>query len=358
MKFALAGGGTGGHAYPAIAVAERLREVAGADLVYYGTERGPEHALAVQHNIPFRPIAASQVRGRSPARLLKGTFNLMRGERHVGRWFEMDRPAALFATGGYAAAPLGRQAKKRGVPFLLFLPDAKPGWAVRFLQRYATTVACSVDASLRYLPRRKTVVTGYPVRRQFSEATREEGIERFGLDASLPTLLVAGGSLGSHHINLTVSKALRRFLERMQLIHVCGKDEEQWLARERQRLPDWQRERYHLHAYTEEMAWAMAAADLAVTRAGASALGELPAAGLPGIVIPGDFSDQHVNASYLVNEGAAVALTSGQIDELESTVLRLIEDADERARMAGAMRRLAKPDAADHLARLLQEMAA
>ncbi len=357
MKFALAGGGTGGHAYPAIAVAERLREHLDTELVYYGTERGAERQVAMSARIPYRVIPAAQFRGRSPARLARGAFALWSGTRAAGRLLDQDRPHAVFATGGYAAAPVGRAAKSRRVPLVLFLPDVRPGWAVRYMQRSATTVACSVDRSLDFLPRRKTVVTGYPLRRQFEEATREEGIRRFELDPALPTLLIAGGSLGAHQINLVVHAALRRLLERMQVIHVSGAAEEQWLTRERERLPDWQRERYHLHAYTEEMAYAMAAADLAVTRAGASTLGELPASGLPAIVIPGSYSDQHENAAYLSNVGAAVTLESRSIDDLEATILDLIDSAPRREAMADAMRGLARPNAASRIAELLREAA-
>ena len=357
MKFALAGGGTGGHAYPAIAVAERLREAFDTELVYYGAERGPERALADQAGIPFHAIPASPLRGRSPLRMLGGGVNLLRGQRRARRWLEADAPAALFATGGYAAAPLGRAARARRVPLLLFLPDVRPGWAVRFMQRPATAVACSVDASLAFLPERKTEVTGYPVRRQFSEATREDGARHFDLDPRIITLLVAGGSLGAHQINRVISDALPSLLERAQLLHICGRDEEAWLRRAREQLPEWQRDRYRIVDYTEEMAWAMAAADLAITRAGASVLGELPMAGLPAIVIPGEFSDQHLNARYLSEQGAAVALHPRELDDLADTALRLLADEPRRASMAEAMRSLARPHAAERLATMLREMA-
>ncbi|MBM3140858.1 MAG: UDP-N-acetylglucosamine--N-acetylmuramyl-(pentapeptide) pyrophosphoryl-undecaprenol N-acetylglucosamine transferase [Chloroflexi bacterium] len=357
MKFALAGGGTGGHAYPAIAVAERLRERLDNELVYYGTEHGAERAISVEARIPYRMIPASQLRGRSPVRVARGALNFLRGTRATLRWFEVDQPAAIFATGGYAAAPVGRAARMRGIPLVLFLPDVRPGWAVRYMQRSATAIACAVERSLDYLPRRRAVVTGYPVRKQFSEATREEGVRRFALDPALRTLLIAGGSLGAHQINLVVHAALRRLLERMQIIHVCGPNEEQWLSRERERLPDWQRERYHLHAYTSEMAWAMAASDLAVTRAGASIFGELPATGLPAIVIPLSLSDQHLNAAYLAELGAAVTLDQRSIDELEETVIALVDNDERRESMASAMRLLARPNAASRIARLVREAA-
>ena len=358
MKFALAGGGTGGHAYPAIAVAERLRAIEGTELVYYGTERGPERAVAENAHIPYRAVPASQVRGRSPIRLATGLARLWRGSQVASRFLAEDRPAAVFATGGYAAAPIGRAAKQAGIPLVVFLPDVHPGWAVRFLARYASKVACSVDRSVASLPAGRTVVTGYPVREQFLTATREEGIARFGLDPALKTVLIAGGSLGAHQINLAVAESLRTLLDQAQLIHISGADEDHWLQRERDKLPEWMRSRYHLHAYTEEMAYAMRAADVAVTRAGASTLGELPATGLPAIVIPGAFSDQHLNAAYLQDEGAAIMLPTDRLDDLAPLIARLLDDAPRRAAMAEAMRRLARPDAASTLATLLREVAA
>ena len=358
MKFGLAGGGTGGHTYPAVAVAEQLRDRDDAELVYYGTLHGPEGAVAEAEGFTFRAVRASPVRSRSPFRMLRGALNLARGYREALRWLEIDEPQAVFATGGYAAASVGRAARRRGIPLLLFLPDVRPGWAVRSLQRQASAVACSVSDSLGYLPGEKTIVTGYPVRKQFAQASREEGAKRFGLDPSRTTLLVTGGSLGAHHINLVVARALRELLERAQIIHIAGREEAQWLAHERERLPQWQQQRYALHPYTDEMAWAMAAADLAVTRAGASVLGELPAAQLPAIVIPADFSDQRNNAEYLVRHGAAVALSGNEIDRLDTEIPRLLDDDEERGQMASAMRELARPDAASRLAEMLEELAA
>ncbi len=213
MRFALAGGGTGGHAYPSITVGEELRAQGEADLVYYGTERGPEHTLAEDASIRFRGIPASQVRG-GPKRMLTGGLNLLRGKRRRRRVLPRG-PARRRSSppGGYAAAPVGWAAHQQRVPMLLFLPDVYPGWAVRFLDRYATTVACSVAAATKSLPAHKTVVTGYPVRPQFHEATREAGIERFGLDPDWPTLLVTGGSLGARSINQAIARALERILD-------------------------------------------------------------------------------------------------------------------------------------------------
>ena len=361
MKFGLAGGGTGGHAYPAIAVAEVLRAgapVNNTEVIYYGTLNGPERRAAADASIPYRVVPASQVRGRSPVRVSTGLWRLWRGTKVASELLREDRPDAVFATGGYAAAPIGRACKAEGIPLVVFLPDAYPGWAVRFLARYATKVACSVEAAVPHLPPEKTVVTGYPVRRQFLEATREQGLIRFGLDPALQTVLVAGGSLGAHTINLSVAESLRPLLDRAQLLHICGRDEEHWLTREREKLPEWLRSRYHLLAYTDEMAYAMAASDLAVTRAGASTLGELPMSGLPAVVIPGGFSDQHYNADYLSERGAAITLPHAEVENLGALILELLDDGGRRDAMSTAMRALARPDATEQLATLLREVAA
>ena len=151
MRFGLAGGGTGGHTYPAVAVAERLRERSDAELIYYGTPRGPERAVAEAEGYAYRPVRASAVRSRSPWRVARGLLNLMRGSREARRWLADDEPGAVFATGGYAAAPVGRAARQLGIPLLLFLPDVRPGWAVRSMQGKASAVTCSVSDSLKYL---------------------------------------------------------------------------------------------------------------------------------------------------------------------------------------------------------------
>ncbi len=356
MRYALAGGGTGGHAYPSLTVGEVLRS-RGADLVYYGSPQGPERALAQAAGIEYRAIPASQVRG-GPKRMILGGLNLLRGRFFAQRRLRADRVGSLFATGGYAAAPVGWAASAAGVPMLLFLPDVVPGWAVRFLGKHATRIACTADASVPSLPAGKAVVTGYPVREQFTLATRAEGIARFGLDPELPTVLVTGGSLGARRINTAVAQALPRLLDRAQVLHISGREEATWLGEERARLADRHRERYHLLPYTEEMAWAMAASDLAVTRAGASTLGELPAVGLPAIVVPGTFSDQHQNATYLASRGAATVLPETRLDSLEAEITRLLDDTAARERMAQAMRDLARPEAASRLADLMEEIAA
>jgi UDP-N-acetylglucosamine--N-acetylmuramyl-(pentapeptide) pyrophosphoryl-undecaprenol N-acetylglucosamine transferase len=209
------------------------------------------------------------------------------------------------------------------------------------------------------MPAAKTTLTGYPVRPFFFEAQRAAAHQRFGLDPSLPTLLVTGGSTGAVTINHAVVRWAPQFLRTGQLFHIGGANDAGWLQAQRDQLPPDLKQRYHLHTYLHDgMAEAMAAADLAIMRAGASVLGELPATRLPAILIPGDFSDQQLNALYLEREGAAVMLPQSLLAELPKLVMDLIGDSQRLDRMREALGRLARPDAAERLAHLVAELAA
>jgi UDP-N-acetylglucosamine--N-acetylmuramyl-(pentapeptide) pyrophosphoryl-undecaprenol N-acetylglucosamine transferase len=205
------------------------------------------------------------------------------------------------------------------------------------------------------------VLTGYPVRPGFFQAQRDQARERLGLHPSLPTLLVSGASSGARALNQAVARLAPEFLRVGQLVHLCGSRDETWLQDIRAGLSPELQERYHLHAYLhDEMPLALGAADLAVMRSGASTLGELPAARLPAILVPGEYEgwDQSPNARFLEQQGAAVTLPQARLDELPSLIMELLGESNRRERMREALAALARPDAADRLARLLLEMGA
>ena len=364
MRLALSGGGTAGHVYPGLAVAAALRRQLDKRgeplaLLYLGVRGRVDEQLLAKEDIDFRAITASALRVRSPLRFAKGMANLAVGAMQARKHLRQFRPQAVFATGGYASAPVALAARSLRRPLLVYLPDIRPGWAVQMMMRLATRVAATAEDSLPYLPRAKTVVTGYPVREDFLQAAKEEGRRRLGLEAATKTLLVSGGSLGARSINDFVSENLSDLLDLCQIIHLSGAADFAWLSDRREALPAPLRARHHLHPYlSEEMPLAMAAADLALMRAGASSLGELPLMGLPAVLVPGAFSDQAANARYLAGHGAAVTLANGRLDEAMGLIRELLQDERRLKAMAEAARSLARPDAAQRIAGLLQEMAA
>jgi UDP-N-acetylglucosamine--N-acetylmuramyl-(pentapeptide) pyrophosphoryl-undecaprenol N-acetylglucosamine transferase len=274
------------------------------------------------------------------------------------RLLRMFRPDAVFATGGYGSVGVGIAAGLLRLPLVLFLPDVAAGLAVRSLVRFSTRIAVAVEPAREAMASAKTVLTGYPVRPGFFNLDPAAAKQHFGLDPSLPTLLVTGGSTGASVINENVAGWIEPFLARNQLIHISGRADEAWLQERRHRLPEPLQQRYHLYPYLyEDMPLALAAADLAVMRAGASTLGELPATGLPAILVPGAFSDQLDNALYLEREGAALMQPQSRLQDLQSQVESLLAKPEILEEMRANLARLSHPDAADKLAQLIIEVA-
>jgi len=358
MRIVLSGAGTAGHVYPALAVAEALLQrsvVQVQDLLYVGSATGLERGLVERAGLPYAGLSlGGGVRGKglsavvNVARMIIALYQAL---RLMGNF----RPQAIMATGGYGCVPVVLAGWLWKVPALVYLPDVEPGWAVRFLVPFARRVAVTVPESVNFFPKGKVVVTGYPVRATILAAERTAARRHFGFSPDDKVLLVFGGSRGARRINALVAQAASRLLAFCHIIHICGAANLEELARQRDRLPETLKERYRLYAYLhEEMPLALAGADLAVSRAGASVLGELPAVGLPAILIPysGGHRDQVINAAYLAQRGGAIVIPddSLQPDSLVSAVHSLLTDQAQLKGMRLAMGTLARPRAADHLA--------
>jgi len=368
MLVVLTGGGTGGHVYPALAAAAELAaprpQSTGSctpcaiQLLFVGSQNGMERHLVSRAGLPFAGVAAAPVLGRSALMASKSIFHLGLGLVQATRLLLRHQPAAILATGGYVCVPVVLAGWLLRVPSVVYLPDVEPGWAVRFLSRFASRIAVTSEASCRFLPRHKVVVTGYPVRPELRAATGVAGRRAFGIAADSRVLLVLGGSRGAHRVNLAVHDALPRLLSIAEVIHGCGPADYDWLSRRREELDSVLSARYHLRAYLyEELADAMAAADLVVSRAGASVMGEYPAFGLPSLLVPYPYAGAHQahNADVLVEHGAAIKVSDAELsaDTLLAVVEPLLSDPARLERMAEAARKLDRPQAARALAELV-----
>ena len=357
----ISGGGTGGHVYPALAVVEALT----ADsILWIGSEGGVEQELVKRAGVPLEAIPAGGLHGMSPVTVTRNLVRLARGLTKSYRVVADWKPDVLFVTGGFVTAPVALACWLRRVPILVYLPDIEPGWAIKFLSVLATKIAVTAEASRKFLPARQVVVTGYPVRRELvrARASKAEAQAHFGLDPARKTILVSGGSKGAQTLNRALSGVLDRVLDRWQVIHISGaQDAEEMLAR-RERLSHDQKARYKLYIYLhgEEMGLAFAAADVAVSRAGASILGEYPLMGLPAILAPYQFAwrYQKVNADYMAGQGAAVRLDAQDLEQtLWPTLEDLLNDEARLAAMKNSALSLAKPEAAVALASQLRALA-
>ncbi|HEX8919456.1 MAG TPA: UDP-N-acetylglucosamine--N-acetylmuramyl-(pentapeptide) pyrophosphoryl-undecaprenol N-acetylglucosamine transferase [Chloroflexota bacterium] len=270
------------------------------------------------------------------------------------------RFSAAFATGGYVSIPASIAVRLMRVPLVVFLPDVVPGKAVKLLVPLARRIAVSTDDARRYLPPEKVTVTGYPVRDSFLEATREEGRKRLELPDDARVLCVLGGSQGARAINEALAAHLPTLLNSFFVIHICGEQRFPEAQAVADTLSPGQRKQYRLYPYMHdpEIAYALAAADLAVCRSGASVLGELPAVGTPAILVPLPIPGVHQreNAEYLAQRGAAVILEDQALTErLGYTVHELLSNDSRLRTMEMASRSLARPDAAAAMARVLEE---
>jgi UDP-N-acetylglucosamine--N-acetylmuramyl-(pentapeptide) pyrophosphoryl-undecaprenol N-acetylglucosamine transferase len=225
-------------------------------------------------------------------------------------------------------------------------------------------VAVTAEPAAGHFRPGQAVVTGYPVRRELFERDPAEARARLGLraeDDDLPVLLVFGGSQGARSINRAVSEGIRSLLEVAQVIHISGRRDAKWMQAGRAELPESLQARYHLYDYLyDEMVDALLAADLVVSRAGASTLGEFPAAGLPAVLVPYPYAGAHQwdNARYLVEAGAAITIGDADLGTgLIPAVLDLLADGGRRAAMQQAARALARRDAAQRIARELEGLA-
>ena len=268
------------------------------------------------------------------------------------------RPDAVVTTGGYVSVPVAMAAWLLRVPVVVFLPDIRPGVAVRAQRPLATRIACAFDAAADLVGRDRAVVTGYPLRQAFLVGDRQTARKAFDVGDDL-LLVLYGGSRGARTLNRAVGADVERLLTRARFVHVCGDlDHAEMVERWSQLPPELQR-RYEVHAYLgERLVDAFLAADLCIARAGAWTMAELPAAGVPAVVVPGPLSDQRSNAEWLAGQGAAVMVDNETAPtELVDRVVALLDDPVRRGEMATAARALARRDAAGALARVVLDVA-
>jgi UDP-N-acetylglucosamine--N-acetylmuramyl-(pentapeptide) pyrophosphoryl-undecaprenol N-acetylglucosamine transferase len=364
VRLWIAAGGTGGHVYPALAVVERLavsrlpsavsdRQSA---VLWIGGEGGVEEALVKRAGLDFVAISAGGLHGVAAIKAIKNGLKLIAGTFQTLRLISRFKPEALLTTGGFVAGPVAVACWLRRVPIVVYLPDVEPGQAVKFVARLATKIAVTTDESTKYFPASKVIVTGYPTRSDLAQADRLTAIQYFDLDPNRKTVLVFGGSKGARSINRAVGAILEMLLAKCQVIHISGSTDADEVRARRAALADELKSRYHVFEYVHDMGLAFAAADLVVSRAGASILGEYPLFGLPSILVPYPYAwrYQRVNAGVLVSRGAAIQLDDATLSEhLLPAIERLMDDNAQRRAMSAAARSLARPDPAQALAKVI-----
>jgi UDP-N-acetylglucosamine--N-acetylmuramyl-(pentapeptide) pyrophosphoryl-undecaprenol N-acetylglucosamine transferase len=366
MRLLIAAGGTGGHIYPALAVASSLRaRPDAAELSWLGGHRGLEASLVPAAGIPLRRLALRSLRtvDLGPHAVLD-PLRLGASVPQAAAFLASERPDAIFTTGGYVAVPVLLAAAPLGIPVVLWDGNVIPGRAVRATARLADVLAVSFEATCGALgaaaPGRPCYVTGTPIR-DTRELDREAARVRLGVPPGLRVLLIFGGSQAVRRFNRAVAAALPRLVERVAVIHVTGEEGYAAALAGREALPADLRDRYRPHPFLrDDMLAALAAADLVIGRGGSSTLAEVTALGLPIVVVPYPHAAGHqrANARELVEAGAARLVEDDDFDAdalLEAAAL--LDDPVAHLAMAAAARELGRPGAADAVADLVLAVA-
>jgi UDP-N-acetylglucosamine--N-acetylmuramyl-(pentapeptide) pyrophosphoryl-undecaprenol N-acetylglucosamine transferase len=348
LRVVIAGGGTGGHVYPGLAVArELLARRPEAQISFAGTARGLEARIVPREGFPLDVIRSVGLKGRSLGPLVSAAALVPVSLVDAWRLLSRRRPAIVIGVGGYSSGPVVLAAALRGIRTLVLEQNAVPGMANRWLSRFVDAAAVTYPDTRRFFGA-KAFVSGNPVRIEFSGASRVEEA-RVDERSTRHRVLVFGGSQGAHAINVAMVAAAPELAgdPSLRLVHQTGERDLE-MVREAYRHAGLQAE---VEPFLFDMGRRLGRADLVVCRSGATTLAELAAAGKPAILIPlATAADDHQrrNAELVAVSGAAEVILECDLNgpALARRVLALLGDAEARARMGAAARSLARPDAA------------
>jgi len=357
MRIMFAGGGTGGHIYPAIAVAEEINhKQPETEFLFVGGTRGREQKIVGNSGFPVTTIPVTALPRKISPRLLSFTVKLGISIIKSHRYIKKFKPAVVMATGSYVSGPPMIAALTMGVPLVIHEQNSYPGITNRKLGRFADIVFLGFENAEKYFEGNiKAVVTGNPVTKNIGAGLRNEAARVFGFDPSLKTVFVFGGSQGARAINKALSMAVEDIAERgIQVLWQTGDREyELWAPYDKR-----SEGRIRTFRYIDNMAQAYAAADLVVARAGAMSIAEITVCGLPAVFVPlptAAGNHQEYNARTVVEKGAASVIFERELTStlLEQEIVRIVTSDERLAAMAKSSENLGRKDAASAIAGII-----
>ncbi len=368
----ITGGGTGGHIYPAIAVAEELlNDKETKDLYYIGNPHNLEYNIVTQKNIKFLGINVHGMPRRFGFSFVKWAFQLWLAWLKCCFYIWKYKPDAVFGTGGYVSAPIlmacmsfVRGNKKRFTPYMMHDCDAQPGLVTRGLARYAKIVSLAFDCAKKYINNKNCLINGNPIRAEFKTLTKENARKSLGIENKI-TICVMGGSQGAMSINNAAVCLLKKLSQNnIQVIFQTGKKNFERVIEQLLKIyPEYEKDKnLIIRPYFDNMAEVLEASDIAVSRSGSLSLSEIEAAGIAPILVPYPHAaadHQRKNAKFLVEKGAALYIEDCEINEknLSDMLFSLINSPEKLAQMQNCALQLAKYDAAELIVKQLKSIA-
>lgn len=358
MKAIISGGGTGGHIFPAIAIADALKElVPGIDILFVGAKGRMEMEKVPAAGYPIEGLWISGLQRSLSLKNLSFPFKLINSTYNARRIIKQFKPDVVIGVGGYASGPTLRAAASMHIPTVLQEQNSYPGITNKLLASKADFICVAYHDMERFFPKEKIIITGNPVRNQLlnSKVTKEEAVNHFNLDPNKPIVLSVGGSLGARTLNESIDAGLQSIINAgIQLIWQTGKAYAQTAV---DAVNKFNTEDIKPLAFIDRMDLAYAAADIVISRAGAIAISELCLRSKPCILVPSpNVAEDHQtkNAMSLVSSGAAIMITdSSAREKLVEAATNLAKDKESQQRLSQNIFKLGYPDAALQIARIV-----
>lgn len=361
MKVVIAGGGTGGHLYPGIAVAEEIKSRDGeADILFIGTTHGIEARVVPSAGYRIKFVKAEGFAGKSLLKKIKALFLFIMSVSAASRILRVVKPNVVIGVGGYASAGTVIAAFMRGIPAVILEQNSVPGSANRFLSYFAKAIAVTYQESLSYFPKGKTYLTGNPIRKEIIKLDEDKAYGVFQLDRDKFTVFVFGGSLGARSINYAMVEALNYLLEfrhDIQFLHQTGERDYEHVKEAYRRVGF----SGIVVPFIYQMSEAYTVSDILVCRAGATTLSEITAIGKPSVLIPFPYAaanHQEYNAKKLEDMGAAKVILDRELngESLSAVIRKLYQDGGLRRDMQRASAAFGKIDAAERVVDIVQSV--
>lgn len=365
-KFIFAGGGTGGHIYPAIAIASGLkRKYPDSDILFIGTGKQLEKDIVEEAGFPLKIIHAKGFERKLSIDTLRSLHQLILGAADSIKILKEEKPDLVIGTGGYTAGPVVFFASLMGIPCAIHEQNVIPGVTNKILSRFAKKIFISFPESANYFPKNKVILAGNPVRPEITKGTRREALEKFGLSPNMPTVLSFGGSQGAMSLNNAIYYVIKTLIKskEFQLIHVTGKNNYNKIM---QSLMDdkidlGSASHIVIEPYINDMENAYAAADLIISRAGALTIAELSACGKPAILIPLPSAanrHQDFNAALMEKNGAAIVIYEKDLtgEKLYKSICNIIFDKECLLKMSASSKKLARSNALDTILQEIEKL--
>jgi UDP-N-acetylglucosamine--N-acetylmuramyl-(pentapeptide) pyrophosphoryl-undecaprenol N-acetylglucosamine transferase len=360
MRILITGGGTGGHIYPALAIANRLR-AENHDLLFVGAEGVLDREIITREGFTFRSIPVLPLKRKFSFFIFKFGIKFIMGFFQSFSILCNFKPHLIVGTGGYSSAPVGLAAYLLHIPLLVHEQNLYPGLTNRFLSRFAREIDITFPESKEYFKRRKVKITGNPIRIEILNRDRKRALKNLKLRPRRFNLLVFGGSQGARTINYCLARILKKGLleeKGLQIILLTGFFDFEYLiqAARSSKIP------LLIRPFLHNMADAYGSADLVVSRAGATTLAELTACCLPAILIPyprATRRHQEYNARHLAKEGAVMIILEKDLspEKLADSILRLIKNRAKLEKMRERSRRLGRPQATERVMESIRRLA-